>query len=189
MTDAQTTLVGKLLVAMPGMGDPRFEHSVVYISAHSEDGAMGLIVNKANAALDLKALLGHLDIPMGAFTPDVAIHFGGPVEPSRGFLLHSSDYIGDPDTLQIDERFAVTATVDAIKDLSLGLGPKTSLLALGYAGWSAGQLEAEMAENSWLTVQADPDILFRSAVEERLTAAGRQLGIDIDLLSTESGHA
>ena len=117
MTDAQTTLVGKLLVAMPGMGDPRFEHSVVYISAHSEDGAMGLIVNKANAALDLKALLGHLDIPMGAFTPDVAIHFGGPVEPSRGFLLHSSDYIGDPDTLQIDERFAVTATVDAIKDL------------------------------------------------------------------------
>ena len=142
MTDAQTTLVGKLLVAMPGMGDPRFEHSVVYISAHSEDGAMGLIVNKANAALDLKALLGHLDIPIGAFTPQVAVHFGGPVEPSRGFLLHSADYVGDPDTLRIDDRFAVTATVDAIKDLSRGLGPKTSLLALGYAGWAAGQLEA-----------------------------------------------
>jgi putative transcriptional regulator len=189
MTDAQTTLVGKLLVAMPGMGDPRFEHSVVYISAHSEDGAMGLIVNKANAALDLKALLGHLDITMGAFTPDVAIHFGGPVEPSRGFLLHSSDYIGDPDTLQIDERFAVTATVDAIKDLSLGLGPKTSLLALGYAGWAAGQLEAEIRANGWLICDAEFDLVFGLNNDAKWAAALASIGVDPPVLSGQAGRA
>jgi putative transcriptional regulator len=189
MMDAQTTLVGKLLVAMPGMGDPRFEHSVVYISAHSEDGAMGLIVNKANAALDLKALLGHLDIPIGAFTPKVAVHFGGPVEPSRGFLLHTADYVGDPDTLRIDERFAVTATVDVIKDLSRGLGPKTSLLALGYAGWAAGQLEAEIRANGWLICDAEFDLVFGLNNEAKWAAALASIGVDPTLLSGQAGRA
>ncbi len=189
MTDAQTTLAGKLLVAMPGMGDPRFEHSVVYISAHSEDGAMGLIVNKANAALDLKALLGHLDIPIGAFTPEVAVHFGGPVEPSRGFLLHSADYVGDPDTLRIDERFAVTATVDAIKDLSQGLGPRASLLALGYAGWAAGQLEAEIRANGWLICDAEFDLVFSPDNGAKWAAALASIGVDPTVLSGQAGRA
>jgi putative transcriptional regulator len=189
MMDVQTTLVGKLLVAMPGMGDPRFEHSVVYISAHSEDGAMGLIVNKANASLDLKALLGHLDIPFRAATPEVAVHFGGPVEPSRGFLLHSADYIGDPDTLRIDESFAVTATVDAIKDLSRGLGPKTSLLALGYAGWAAGQLEAEIRANGWLICDAEFDLVFNPDNDAKWAAALTSIGVDPTLLSGQAGRA
>ena len=160
MTDAQTTLVGKLLVAMPGMGDPRFEHSVVYISAHSEDGAMGLIVNKANAALDLKALLGHLDIPFGAQHRRLRCILADRSSPRAGFCFIPQTISGDPDTLRIDERFAVTATVDAIKDLSRGLGPKTSLLALGYAGWAAGQLEAEIRANGWLICDAEFDLVF-----------------------------
>ena len=117
------------------------------------------------------------------------MHFGGPVEPSRGFLLHSADYVGDPDTLRIDDRFAVTATVDAIKDLSRGLGPKTSLLALGYAGWVAGQLEAEIRANGWLICDAEFDLVFSPDNGAKWAAALASIGVDPTLLSVQAGRA
>lgn len=184
-----TNLTGKLLVAMPGMGDPRFEHSVVYISSHSEDGAMGLIVNKPNHKLELIALLGHLDISAGPATPEVSVYFGGPVEQSRGFLLHSVDYIGDPDTVRIDSHFALTATVDVLKELAQGTGPETCLLALGYSGWSAGQLEAELLANGWLICEASPEIVFQLANADKWAAALASLGVDPMMLSAQSGRA
>ena len=184
-----TNLTGKLLVAMPSMGDPRFEHSVVYISSHSEDGAMGLIVNKPNQKLELKALLGHLDISSGPATPEVSVYFGGPVEQSRGFLLHSAEYMGDPDTVRIDAHFALTATVDVLKDLAQGTGPETSLLALGYSGWSVGQLEAELLANGWLICEASPEIVFQLANADKWVAALASLGVDPMMLSAQSGRA
>ena len=176
-------------LAMPGMGDPRFEHSVVYISSHSEDGAMGLIVNKPNPKLELIALLGHLDISAGPATPEVSVYFGGPVEQSRGFLLHSADYIGDPDTVQIDSHFALTATVDVLKELAQGTGPETCLLALGYSGWSASQLEAELLANGWLICEASPEIVFQLANADKWAAALASLGVDPMMLSAQSGRA
>ena len=189
MNSKDTNLTGKLLVAMPAMGDPRFEHSVVYISSHSRDGAMGLIVNKPNLNLELKTLLGHLNIPVGVSTPDVSVYFGGPVDQSRGFLLHSAEYSSDPDTLRIDADFAVTATVDVLKELSQGGGPKTSLLVLGYSGWSAGQLEVELLSNGWLICDASFELVFELAAVDKWAGALASLGVDPMLLSAQSGRA
>jgi len=189
MVSQNSNLVGKLLVAMPGMGDPRFTHSVIYIGTHSADGAMGLIVNKPNAKLELKTLLGHLDIATGPSTPNISVHFGGPVEKSRGFLLHSAEYIGDPDTLRIGADFALTATIDILRDLSQGNGPNTSLLALGYSGWAAGQLETELLANGWLICDASFEIVFGLADADKWAAALGSMGIDPMMLSAQSGRA
>ena len=189
MVCQNSNLVGKLLVAMPGMDDPRFTRSVVYIGTHSENGAMGLIVNKPNLRLEFKTLLGYLDIPTGPFTPDISVHFGGPVEQSRGFLLHSAEYMSDPNTVMINTDFALTATSDILKDLSQGCGPKTSLLALGYAGWAAGQLEAELLANGWLICDASFEIVFGLADAGKWAMALGSLGIDPMMLSSQSGWA
>ena len=189
MESENLNLAGKLLVAMPGMGDRRFSHSVVYISTHSEDGAMGLIVNKPNPKLDSKSLLDHLNIPTGPSMPDIPVHFGGPVEQARGFLLHSAEYTGDPDTLRINTDFALTATVDILKKLSEGGGPKISLLALGYSGWAAGQLEAELLANGWLICDASFEIVFGLADVDKWAMALNSLGIDPLMLSAQSGRA
>tara|TARA_B100000787_G_scaffold159133_2_gene137030 strand:+ start:157 stop:771 length:615 start_codon:yes stop_codon:yes gene_type:complete len=189
MVSLNSNLVGKLLVAMPGMGDPRFTHSVIYIGTHSADGAMGLIVNKPNPKLELKTLLGHLDIATGPSTPNIPVHLGGPVEQARGFLLHSAEYIGDPDTLRIGADFALTATIDILRDLSQGNGPNTSLLALGYSGWAAGQLEVELLANGWLICDASFEIVFGLADADKWAAALGSMGIDPMVLSAQSGRA
>ncbi len=183
-------LSGKLLIAMPGMGDPRFDHSVVFLCAHSGDGAMGLIVNKPRPELTLADLLKQLKIDGPSDrSADIRVHFGGPVERGRGFVLHSGDYAGNPATLRVDRRFGLTSTLDVLEDIARGDGPVQSLLALGYAGWGPGQLEQEIVRNGWLTCDASPDIVFSAADGTKWLRALKQLGIDPLTLSAVAGRA
>jgi putative transcriptional regulator len=183
------SLTGQLLIAMPQMMDPRFARSVVYICAHSEDeGAMGLVVNKLFEALTMDELFTHLKLDPGALARARPVHFGGPVEPGRGFVLHTTDYREDA-SLVIGDGIAVTATLDILRAIGRGEGPRRSLLALGYAGWAPGQLDAEMQANGWLSVAADADLVFDADFEGKWQRALGKLGIDLTLLSTEAGHA
>ena len=184
-----TDLSGKLLIAMPGMGDPRFEHSVVYMCAHSEEGAMGLIVNKPTPEVRFSDLLDQLDIAPSEGMRDIRVHFGGPVEHGRGFVLHSADYSSEGATLPVNERIGMTATLDVLEELARGRGPSSSMFALGYSGWGPGQLEAELVQNGWLTCDARDDIVFGRANEHKWTAALRVLGIDPVMLSATGGSA
>ncbi len=185
----QAFLVGKLLIAMPGMGDSRFDHSVIYMCAHSADGAMGLIVNKPAPDMRFSELLVQLGIEAGPNYRDIRVHYGGPVEHGRGFVLHSADYLQGAGTLQVDNDTAMTATLDVLEDIARGRGPKSSMLALGYSGWGPGQLEGEIAGNGWLSCDPRPEILFGRANEHKWTAALRVLGIDPLLLSSQGGRA
>lgn len=182
-------LTGKLLIAMPGMGDPRFDHTVVYLCAYSDEGAMGLIINKRVPDISLDDLLDQLEIGGGFGSAGVGVHFGGPVEGSRGFVLHSVDYEGGAGTLEVDQGIAMTATKDILEDIAKGTGPQQALTALGYAGWGPGQLEGELQENAWLTVDADAAIVFDPDNESKWTKALGKLGIDPMLLSAEGGRA
>lgn len=182
-------LSAKLLIAMPGMGDPRFEHSVVFLCAHSDDGAMGLIVNKPARDLRFDALAEQLGIARTERAREIRVHFGGPVEHSRGFVLHSGDYSGTGSTLKVDERFGMTATVDILEAIAAGRGPASSLLALGYAGWGPGQLEEEILRNGWLTCDAAPDLVFSERNAEKWIRALKTLGVDPLTLSSASGRA
>ena len=183
------TLEGKLLIAMPGMGDPRFEHSVVFLCAHSDDGALGLIVNKPAPELRFATLLEQLDIDVGNAARDIRVHFGGPVEHGRGFVLHSSDYGANSSTLRVGDAFGMTATLDVLEDIARGEGPDSALLALGYAGWGPGQLESEILSNGWLTCDAVPDIVFGADDSAKWTAALASLGVDAVTLSSTAGRA
>ena len=189
-------LDGQLLIAMPVMGDPRFERSVIYLCAHSAEGAMGIIVNRPAGSIDFPGLLVQLDIikegdqiklPENAET--LKVLKGGPVETGRGFVLHSSDFFIQDATLRIDHDICLTATVDILKAIAKGSGPKHAILALGYAGWAAGQLESEIQDNGWLHCDADPDLVFGSDIEEKYLRALRKIGIDPGMLSNEAGHA
>lgn len=180
---------GKLLVAMPGMGDPRFEHAVIFICAHSADGAMGLIVNKPAPELEFHKLLGQLGIQQGDRSRDIRIHFGGPVENARGFVLHSADYGGAGTTMQVSEQFGMTATLDILQALADGEGPEHSLLALGYSGWGPGQLESEIMANGWLTCEAREDLVFALENSRKWEGALRSLGVDPLTLSAVAGRA
>jgi putative transcriptional regulator len=188
-----TSLTGQLLVAMPQMQDPRFARSVVYLCAHSgEAGAMGLVVNKTIDALTIDELYSHLKIEPGrqrtmANRP-LPVHFGGPVDPGRGFVLHSVDYREEA-TLGIGDEFAMTATLDILRAMGKGEGPRQSLLALGYAGWAPGQLDAEIHANGWLSVAADADIVFDEADDSKWQRALAKLGVSPEMLSTDAGHA
>lgn len=182
-------LDGKLLVAMPSMGDPRFAHSVIYICAHSPEGAMGLIVNKPAPDLDFTELLKQLGITAERPIEGVKVHFGGPVEHGRGFVLHSRDYASGEGTLAVDDNIGMTATLDILEDISLGVGPKSCLLALGYAGWGPGQLEDEIRNNGWLVCDADPEIVFDMDDARKWEAALARLGIDPRMLSGAGGRA
>lgn len=190
MTDAphDLALTGKLLVAMPGMGDTRFEHSVVFLCNHSDEGAMGLIVNKPTEALGFRQLLERLDIPAGPGMREIKVHFGGPVEHGRGFVLHSGGRTG-AGTLEVDERFGMTATLDVLEELASGAGPDSAILALGYAGWGPGQLEDEILQNGWLTCDADPALVFGADDGAKWSAALRSMGIEPSTLSAYSGRA
>lgn len=182
-------LTGKLLIAMPGMGDPRFDHSVIFLCSHNQDGAMGLIVNKP-ADLTLSALLDQLEIDCKV--PSVGrspVRFGGPVETSRGFVLHSSDYDASLHSLKVSDDFSMTATLDILEDIARGEGPQNGLFMLGYSGWGPGQLEGEIADNGWLTADAAPDTIFSTEDGGKWEAALKTLGIDAITLSASAGHA
>ncbi len=182
-------LTGKLLIAMPGMGDPRFEHSVVYICSHGEDGAMGLIVNKPSD-LRIKTLLEQLNIPCSIpVVGERLVQFGGPVEMSRGFVLHSADYDANLHSMQIAEDFSMTATLDVLEDLASGKGPLNSMLTLGYSGWGPDQLEDEIAMNGWLTTEASSKLVFDVPDDEKWEAALATLGVDPLTLSASAGRA
>lgn len=182
-------LDGKLLVAMPGMGDPRFEKSVILVCAHSDDGAMGLIINRPAPDLSFAGLLDQLEIPRGPKGRDIHVHYGGPVERGRGFVLHSRDYRGGPATMRIDGRFGMTATLDILEALAAGDGPARALLALGYSGWGPGQLEAEILDNGWLIAEAAEDVVFSPDDAGKWAAVLRGMGIDPVKLSSAAGRA
>lgn len=188
-TDDTVDLTGKLLIAMPGMGDDRFEKAVVFMCEHSDKGAMGLIVNKPAAGVKMNDLLEQLSIEKGPGSDGVPVYFGGPVESGRGFVLHSADYGTNTSTLRIDDEFAMTATLDILDDIAQGHGPRRSILALGYAGWAAGQLEQELHQNGWLTCDATPDIVFARDNGAKWTAALSALGVDALVLSATAGRA
>ena len=181
-------LTGSLLIAMPGMGDPRFERAVIFLCAHSDEGAMGLTVNKPSADMTLRDLAEHLELEIRGCR-EVPVHMGGPVEPGRGFVLHSPDWDGELSTKPAGARFAMTATRDVLEAMATGGGPRRAVLALGYSGWSAGQLEGELADSAWLVVEATPRLVFEVADEGKWTAALAMLGVDPVSLSGAAGRA
>jgi putative transcriptional regulator len=182
-----SSLVGQFLLALPGIGDPRFEQAVIVLCLHQPDGAMGIGVGRIVPKLGLHALLKQLDIAPGA-APDAPVHFGGPVESQRGFVLHSPDWRGE-DTVVLDDRLALTTTLDVLRAIAAGNGPDRWLVALGYAGWGEGQLDDEMRRHGWLTVPWSEELMFEASPAERWTRAFAAAGIDVRLLASTSGHA
>jgi putative transcriptional regulator len=184
----------QFLIAMPGMKDERFARSVIYICAHSDEGAMGLIINQVQQLLfpDLLVQLGIVDesqaIRLPARARDLVVRHGGPVDRSRGFVLHSDDYTVES-SMPVSGDICLTATVDILRAISTGQGPRHALMALGYSGWGAGQLEHEIAENGWLTCPADTDLLFDSDIERKYDRILASIGINPANLSTTAGHA
>jgi putative transcriptional regulator len=189
-------LDGQLLIAMPGILDDRFARSVIYVCAHSEEGAMGIIVNRPAERLDFPQLLVQLKvigpeeaIRLPAEASSLPVLNGGPVDTSRGFVLHSNDFCIDNSTLPIGGGVSLTATTDILRAIATGSGPGRAVLALGYAGWAAGQLEAEIQQNGWLNCPADPSLIFDSALDSKYERAMRRAGIDIGRLASGAGHA
>lgn len=180
--------MGQLLVAMPGIGDERFDRSVIYLCGHSEDGAMGLIVNKPVDDITFPELLDQLGIE-GDPDRQIRVLFGGPVETGRGFVLHSTDYNATGSTLQVSDEVGLTATLEILEQIAKGEGPERSLLALGYAGWAPGQLEEEILSNGWLHCRPSPDLLFGTSDETKWERALGELGIDPAQLSGDAGRA
>lgn len=181
-------MTGRFLVAMPGMEDDRFQQTLIYVCAHGPEGAMGLVVNKPLDSISFPDLLSQLNITMPPAGERIEVLFGGPVETGRGFVLHSQDYIHDA-TMVVDDEVALTATVDVLRAIAEGAGPKQCLLALGYAGWDGGQLDAEIKANGWLSVDADPQLLFDVDIGAKWDRAMAKLGIDPLMLSGKAGHA
>lgn len=188
MTENSGYFEGQILVAMPQMSDPRFAKSVIYLCAHSADGAMGLVVNKLIDTTTFPDLLKQLNIEATSTNDKIQVHFGGPVESGRGFVLHSDDYVQET-TLVIRDGVALTATVDVLRAIAEDKGPQRSLLALGYAGWAPGQLDAEIKANGWLNVTADENLIFSDRLDNKWSRAIGKLGIDLLSLSPTAGHA
>jgi putative transcriptional regulator len=184
----QDFLTGKFLVAMSGMQDPRFEDTILYVCGHDATGAMGLVVNKLIDSISFRGLLDQLDIEVDGHIPIVPVHFGGPIEMGRGFVLHTTDYTHES-SVKISDNVTLTATIDILRDIARDNGPKSYLLALGYTGWSPGQLEEEMKKNGWLEIAGDLEILFKTPIDLKRSKALTKLGIDPSMLSSVSGHA
>ena len=193
---ARGFLDGQMLIATPGMQDERFSRSLIYMCAHSSEGAMGIVVNQPAAHISFPDLLVKLDVipkaekiqlPRGA--GDVTVLKGGPVETERGFVLHSADFFIENSTLPIDEGICLTATLDILKAIARGDGPASAILALGYAGWAPGQLENEMQQNGWLHCSADRELIFGTAIDAKYERAMQKIGIRPGMLSNEVGHA
>lgn len=181
-------LTGQLLVAMPSMLDPRFEKTVILMCSHGPEGAMGIVVNRLFTEVSLSGLLEQFDMALVSSVADRAIHYGGPVDPVRGFVLHTADY-DSAGTTVLSPAIRVTATVEILQALSGGEGPARALVALGYAGWGPGQLEAEIQDNGWLTVAPDEAIVFDDANETKWDRALAKLGVSATTLSGDIGHA
>jgi putative transcriptional regulator len=189
-------LDGQMLIAMPTMGDDRFTRSVIYICAHSSEGAMGIIVNQPASNVSFADLLVQLDVvnapELIELPPDaggVKVLKGGPVETSRGFVLHSADFFIENSTLPIDDGVCLTATLDILKAIARGDGPRSAVLALGYAGWAPGQLETEINANGWLHCPADSELIFGQDNDIKYEKALKKIGIELGMLSSEAGHA
>jgi putative transcriptional regulator len=187
-------LDGQMLIAMPTMRDERFARSLIYICAHSSEGAMGIVVNQPAENIKFPDLLVQLDVVPAKDLielpkADVKVLKGGPVETTRGFVLHSADFFIENSTLPIDNGICLTATLDILKAIAYGKGPQSAVLALGYAGWGSGQLENEIQENGWLNCDADKDLIFGIDIGRKYEAAMRKIGIDLGKLSSEAGHA
>ena len=191
MSGTAPFLSGKLLLAMPGMADQRFDRAVIALCVHDENGAIGVGIGHKRAGISFRGLLKQLEIDPGQ-APDRAIHHGGPVEPGRGFVLHSTDW-GGQDSLQVNGPsgvlFAMTGTMDVLKAIAAGRGPSKWIVALGYAGWGEGQLDEEMTRHGWFAARAEPGILFDTPTDERWGAAFKAEGIDPRLLASETGAA
>lgn len=191
MTQTSTSassLAGQFLIAMPNMPDPRFGKAVIYVCAHGPEGAMGLVINRLFEPLQFSELLSQLDMQLADNVADIPVHFGGPVEAGRGFVLHSDDYNSEG-TVKVADGVCLTATVDVLSALAEGHGPRQCLLMLGYAGWSAGQLDAELQANGWLHAPADMALLFDSNLDDKWERVLASLGIQPAMLSSEAGHA
>lgn len=191
MVESSSNLTGKMLIAMPGMRDPRFEHSVILVCAHSEEGAMGLVVNRPLPDVDFSDLLEQLGIDASEAALDIPVRFGGPVEPGRGFVLHRVTEAGqlDENRMRIDDDLAMTTTRDILEDYARGLGPQPAVLALGYAGWGPGQLDNEILENGWLTSERLDEVIFGADNSGKWRAALKGMGIDPLVLSPSAGRA
>lgn len=186
-------LDGQLLIAMPTMGDKRFHRSVIYLCTHSAEGAMGIILNQRAKNISFEDLLGQLKIrkdeAIVAEFLQLPVHVGGPVSTERGFVLHSNDYKSNDATMTISNGICLTATVDILRAMATGRGPKHSILALGYSGWAAGQLETEIQANGWLHCASDSELIFDADLELKYERAISKLGIDLSHLVSEAGHA
>ena len=180
-------LSGQFLLAMPGIGDPRFEKAVIAMCVHDEMGALGIGLGRLVPRIGFHDLLAQLDIEPG-IAPDVAIHLGGPVEPQRGFILHSLDWGGE-DTIQVVDRWALTATLDILRAIAEGRGPSRWIAALGYAGWQQGQLEEEMNGHGWFAAAGNDVLLYDCDVKSRWETAFKSAGIDPRLLAADFGTA
>ncbi len=180
-------LVGQLLLAMPGIGDPRFEHAVIAMCSHDEDGALGIGIGAYVPGIGLHVLMRQLGLDPGA-APDAPLHVGGPVEPNRGFVIHTDDWAGEG-SIDVAGRWRLTSTLDVLRAIAEGRGPQKWLAALGYAGWSAGQLDDEMAANGWFGVEGSDELVFGHDASHRWSAGFATVGVDVRLLSASSGHA
>lgn len=183
------SLSGRLLIAMPNIGDPRFERSVIYMFAHSRAGARGLIINRLAEDVSFNDLLEQLKLDRSDAVDETPVRFGGPVEMERGFVLHSPDYHRDEATVRIDDQISLTATLDVLKAIAAGEGPKRALFALGYAGWGPGQLESEIINNGWLHCEGDVDIVFGEDDDSKWKDALAKIGVSPSMLSSISGSA
>lgn len=183
-------LSGKLLLAMPGIGDPRFHRSVIFLCVHDEQGAMGLVINTEVPDINFGQVIDNLGLQSDIEVDLDALKFpvisGGPVEGSRGFLLHTAEF-RHQDTIEISPEFSLTGTTDALQDIIDGKGPDEALFILGYAGWTAGQLEQELQQNAWLVLDPDPDLVFAPDIQAKWTLALDKLGLDPALLSSDTG--
>ena len=186
--EVETWLTGQMLIAMPAMLDPRFEKTVVLMCSHGPEGAMGLVINRLFGELNFRGLLNQFDIAMPPDLQERHVYYGGPVEPVRGFVLHSADFVRESTTI-ISPTLHLTATVEILQALADNQGPRQSLLVLGYAGWAPGQLEAEIQSNGWLTAPADLSIIFDEQTENKWSRALATLGVSPTMLSTDVGHA
>lgn len=185
--DSPIYLTGRFLLAMPGIGDPRFERAVIAVCAHDENGALGIGLGRVVPRLGLHALLTQLELPIDN-TPDAPIHVGGPVEPQRGFVIHGLDWGGEG-TVQVADRWALTGTLDVLRAIADGQGPSRFVVALGYAGWSPGQLDGEMTRHGWFDVEGDLGLLYDTQAADRWASAFAATGIDTRLLSASAGTA
>ncbi|WP_298974008.1 YqgE/AlgH family protein [uncultured Roseobacter sp.] len=182
-------LTGSLLVAMPSMGDIHFERAVILLCAYSDKGAMGLILNKQSADVRMSDVLDQLEIQPTQKAAAMPVHFGGPVETGRGFVLHSDDYESSLHTLSVPGGYGMTATLDILEEIARDSGPERALMMLGYAGWGPGQLENEIARNGWLTADATKKLVFGTPADRKWSDTIKSLGIDPLGLSATAGHA